>query len=78
MTIYGLTLITLHVLSIGQGTGRFAGGRSGVCAISGVCATTLDMPSLKSLLFGDRAFDDCHHVVFESEWIEERMMTRLA
>ena len=41
MTIYGLTLITLHVLSIGQGSGRFAGGRSGVCAISGVCATTL-------------------------------------
>ena len=37
----GLTLITLHVLSIGQGSGRFAGGRSGVCAISGVCATTL-------------------------------------
>ena len=36
------------------------------------------MPSLKSLLFGDHAFDDCHRVAFESEWIEEGMMTRFA
>ena len=38
----------------------------------------IDMPSLKSLLFGNDAFQDCSRVVFESEWLEERMMTRLA
>ena len=38
----------------------------------------IDLPGLKSLLFGGSAFDDCSHAVFESEWIEERMMNRLA
>ena len=27
----------------------------------------LDMPSLKSLVFGEAAFNDCSRVVFESE-----------
>ena len=34
------------------------------------------MPSLKSLLFGNRAFDDCSRVVFESEWIGEKCFTK--
>ena len=38
----------------------------------------IDLPSLKSLLFGDSAFCECSRVVFESEWFEERMMNRLA
>ena len=38
----------------------------------------IDMPSLKSLLFGVAAFCACSRAVFESEWIEEGMMTRLA
>ena len=36
------------------------------------------MPKLKTLLLGGNAFDDCSRVVFESEWLEERMMNRLA
>ena len=36
------------------------------------------MSSLKSLLFGDCAFQYCSRAVFESEWFEERMMTRFA
>mgnify|MGYP006875288721 CR=1 FL=1 len=36
------------------------------------------MPSLKSLLFGKFAFNQCSHIVLESEWFEERMMNRLA
>ena len=36
------------------------------------------MPSLKSLVLGDSVFSDCSRVVFESEWIEERMMNRHA
>ena len=36
------------------------------------------MPSLKSVLFGRGAFDDCSRAVFESEWYEEKMMNRLA
>ena len=38
----------------------------------------IDLPSLKSLLFGDDAFHECAHVVFEGEWIERRMMNRFA
>ena len=38
----------------------------------------IDMPSLKSALFGNRAFENCSHVVFESEWLEKRMMNRFA
>ena len=34
------------------------------------------MSSLKSLLFGDGAFQHCSRVVFESEWFEERMISR--
>ncbi|KAK8832201.1 hypothetical protein WA577_003077, partial [Blastocystis sp. JDR] len=30
-----------------------------------------NLPSLKSLLFGDQAFRDCSRVVFESKWLEE-------
>ena len=36
------------------------------------------MSSLKSLLFGDCAFQYCSRVVFESEWFEQRLMNRLA
>ena len=36
------------------------------------------MPSLKSLLFGGGAFQDCSRAVFKSEWLEERMMNRHA
>ena len=36
------------------------------------------MPSLKSLVFGGNAFYVCSRAVFESEWLEERMMNRLA
>ena len=36
------------------------------------------MPSLKSLLFGKFAFNQCSRAVFESEWYEKRMMTRVA
>ena len=36
------------------------------------------MPSLKSLLFGRDALYWCDRAVFESEWIEKRMMNRLA
>ena len=36
------------------------------------------MPKLKSLYFGTHAFNECSRVVFESEWFEERVITRFA
>ena len=36
------------------------------------------MPRLKTLQFGGGAFRECSRAVFESEWLEERMMNRLA
>ena len=41
MTIYVVSLITVHDLFIGRGNRHFPSGQLGVCAISGVCATTL-------------------------------------
>ena len=38
----------------------------------------LDMPSLKSLVFGKGAFEECSRVVFESEWLWCEWLTRLA
>ena len=37
----------------------------------------LDMPSLKSLVFGKEAFRECSRVVFESEWLWCEWLTRL-
>ena len=38
----------------------------------------LDMPSLKSLIIGRCAFDECSRVVFESDWLWCEWLTRLA
>ena len=38
----------------------------------------LDMPSLKSLVFGRDAFYECSRVVFESDWLRCEWLTRLA
>ena len=38
----------------------------------------LDMPSLKSLIFGRYAFRECSRVVFESDWLWCEWLTRLA
>ena len=38
----------------------------------------LDMPSLKSLLFGREAFYQCSRVVFESDWLWCDWLNRLA
>ena len=38
----------------------------------------LDLPSLKSLVFGEYAFHGCSRVVFESEWLWCEWLTRLA
>ena len=38
----------------------------------------LDMPSLKSLVFGESAFRYCNRVVFESDWLWCEWLTRLA
>ena len=38
----------------------------------------LDMPSLKSLVFGKYSFRDCSRVVFESDWLWCEWLTRLA
>ena len=38
----------------------------------------LDMPSLKTLLFGGGAFRDCSRVVFESDWLWCEWLNRLA
>ena len=38
----------------------------------------LDMPSLKSLVFGAGSFYDCSRVVFESDWLWYEWLNRLA
>ena len=43
-----------------------------------ICEWFIDMPKLKSLLLGWGSFSECSRAVFESEWIEGRMMNRLA
>ncbi|KAK8811072.1 hypothetical protein WA556_004214 [Blastocystis sp. ATCC 50177/Nand II] len=57
-----LTLIPIH-MKIGEKELR---GRSGVCAISGVCATTLDLPKLQSLALGGAAFQQSRHVALQN------------
>ena len=61
-----LTLIPIH-MKIGEKELR---GRSGVCAISGVCATTLDLPKLASLTMNAQSgdtFRNPRHITLESE-----------
>ena len=49
--------------------------------LKGLVATNesrLDMPSLKSLLFGDKAFLKCHQALFESSFFSPDSLQRLA
>ena len=72
------SLEVIEMGALGEGSHNFLYSSLELKSNSQILKSSLDLPSLKSLLFGDWAFAGCICVVFESMPQRNRMMTRLA
>ena len=72
------SLEVIEMGALGEGSHNFLYSSLELKSNSQILKSLLDLPSLKSLLFGDWAFAGCICVVFESMPQRNRMMTRLA
>ena len=72
------SLEVIEMGALGEGSHNFLYSSLELKSNSQILKSSLDLPSLKYLLFGDWAFAGCICVVFESMPQRNRMMTRLA
>ena len=72
------SLEVIEMGALGEGSHNFLYSSLELKSSSQILKSSLDLPSLKSLLFGDWAFAGCIRVVFESESTRRRVTNRLA